>query len=37
VHGPAATPKMLAVELARFIGLRLPSRFSQVEWQHADV
>jgi len=28
---PAATPKMLAVELARFIGLPLPSRFSQVE------
>jgi hypothetical protein len=28
---PAATPKMLAVEFARFIGLPLPSRFSQVE------
>jgi hypothetical protein len=28
---PAATPKMLAAELARFIGLPLPSRFSQVE------
>jgi hypothetical protein len=28
---PAATPKMLAVELARFIGLPLPTRFSQVE------
>ncbi|GCB53343.1 AAA family ATPase [Streptomyces sp. NL15-2K] len=28
---PAATPKMLAVELARFIGLPLPSRFSQVD------
>ncbi|MEU8472773.1 ATP-binding protein [Streptomyces sp. NPDC029006] len=27
---PAASPKMLAVELARFIGLPLPSRFSQV-------
>jgi hypothetical protein len=28
---PAATPKMLAVEFARFIGLPLPARFSQVE------
>ncbi|MFM9499943.1 AAA family ATPase [Streptomyces galilaeus] len=28
---PAATPKMLAIEFARFIGLPLPSRFSQVE------
>ena len=28
---PAATPKMLAVEFARFIGLPLPSRFSQIE------
>lgn len=28
---PAATPKMLAIELARFIGLPLPTRFSQVE------
>lgn len=28
---PAATPKMLASELARFIGLPLPSRVSQVE------
>jgi len=28
---PAATAKMLAVEFARFIGLPLPSRFSQVE------
>lgn len=28
---PAATPKMLATELARFIGLPLPSRYSQVE------
>jgi hypothetical protein len=28
---PAATPKMLASELARFIGLPLPTRFSQVE------
>jgi Bacterial TniB protein len=27
---PAATPKMLAVELTRFIGLPLPFRFSQV-------
>jgi Cdc6-like AAA superfamily ATPase len=28
---PAATPKMLAVEFARFLGLPLPARFSQVE------
>jgi hypothetical protein len=28
---PAATPKMLAIEFARFIGLPLPTRFSQVE------
>ncbi|GGT40711.1 TniB family NTP-binding protein [Nonomuraea spiralis] len=28
---PAATPKMLAIELARFIGLPMPARFSQVE------
>ncbi|MGW1658396.1 AAA family ATPase [Streptomyces atratus] len=28
---PAATPKMLAIEFARFIGLPMPSRFSQVE------
>ncbi|MFJ9845864.1 TniB family NTP-binding protein [Kitasatospora sp. NPDC101155] len=28
---PAATPKMLAIEFARFIGLPLPSRYSQVE------
>jgi AAA domain-containing protein len=28
---PAATPKMLAVEFARFLGLPLPARFGQVE------
>ncbi|MFE9096107.1 TniB family NTP-binding protein [Streptomyces sp. NPDC007264] len=28
---PAAAPKMLAIEFARFIGLPLPSRYSQVE------
>ncbi|MGP4105144.1 AAA family ATPase [Nonomuraea sp. KM90] len=32
---PAATPKMLATEIARFIGLQLPARYSQVEVTNA--